>query len=105
MNHWKNIGPEWKTGEAFQIRELLRSEHIAFRMPFSDIFFTSVFRLPADDKRWEIQVKEKDRERAAALLVREGLASANMFQEPETAVSPAGRERQEAVACCADQVN
>ena len=97
MNHWKNIGPEWKTGEAFQIRELLRSEHIAFRMPFSDMFFTSIFRLPADDKRWEIQVKERDWERAAALLIREGLASLNMFPQPETAVHPADCERREAV--------
>lgn len=70
---WVPIGPEWKTTDTFQIRELLRGEQIAFKMLFSDMFFTSIFHLPAEDKRWSILVRRKDRERTVALLAQEGL--------------------------------
>ena len=79
MNHWRQIGPEWKTETVFRIREILKEEHIPFRMPFSDIFFVNVFQKPAEDKRWGILVREKDRERAAALLVREDIISCEMI--------------------------
>ena len=79
MNCWKQIGPEWRTEAVFQIREILRGEHIPFRMPFSDIFFVHVFHHLAEDKRWGILVREKDRERVADLLAQEGLISCEML--------------------------
>ncbi len=79
MNCWRQIGPEWKTEIVFRIREILREEHIPFRMPFSDIFFVNVFRKPAEDKRWGILVREKDRERVTDLLVREDIISCEML--------------------------
>ena len=79
MNYWKQIGPEWKTEAIFQIREVLRGEHIPFRMPFSDVFFANLFHQPAEDKRWGILVREKDWERVVALLAREELVSREML--------------------------
>ena len=79
MNYWRQIGPEWKTETVFRIREILKGEHIPFRMPFSDIFFVHVFHDLAEDRRWGILVREKDRERVAALLVQEGLISCEML--------------------------
>ena len=38
MHNWKSIGPEWKTEDVFQVREILKGEHIRFKMPFSDVF-------------------------------------------------------------------
>ncbi len=73
ISRWTDMGPEWKTEDIFRIRELFRENHISFRMPFSDLFFTSVFHMPEKDKRWGIRVREKDRSKAAALLIREVL--------------------------------
>ena len=80
LSRWQNIGPEWKTEDIFRIREILKEEHIPFRMPFSDIFFANLFHTPAKDKRWGILVREKDLTKAAALLAREGLACGNLRQ-------------------------
>ena len=79
VSRWTDMGPEWKTEDIFRIRELFRENHISFRMPFSDLFFTSVFHMPEKDKRWGIRVREKDRSKAAALLIREGLADKNLL--------------------------
>lgn len=79
MNYWKQIGPEWRTESVFQIREILRGEHIPFRMPFSDVFFANLFHRPDEDKRWGILVREKDWERVVALLAREELVSREML--------------------------
>ena len=80
LSRWQSVGPEWKTEDIFRIREILKEEHIPFRMPFSDIFFANLFRTPAADKRWSILVREKDRTKAATLLTREGLACGSLRQ-------------------------
>lgn len=97
MNHWQNLGPEWKTETAFQVREILKSEHIPFRMPFSDVFFASFFHLPAEDKRWGILVRRKDWERAVKLLARDGLANPDALMKQEPTVCPAAREQREII--------
>ena len=73
MCHWKNIGPEWKTEDVFQVREILRGEQIPFKMPFSDIFFVNEFHRPSEDKRWTVMVREKDWEKVVRMLIREDL--------------------------------
>ncbi len=78
MNHWTAMGPEWKTEDVFRIREILRENHIPFRMPFSDVFFANIFCPPDRDKRWGILVREKDLAKTAALLVRDGLAGKDL---------------------------
>ncbi len=96
VSRWTDMGPEWKTEDIFRIRELFRENHISFRMPFSDLFFTSAFHMPEKDKRWGIRVREKDRSKAAALLIRENLACGDLLrgivEEPRrpkrTAVQP-----------------
>ncbi len=75
MSRWQQLGSEWKTEEVFRIRELLKTEHIPFKMPFTDLFFTSSFHAPAEDRRWAILVKTKDLPKAASLLRQEGLAA------------------------------
>ena len=80
ISRWTDMGPEWKTEDIFRIRELFRENHISFRMPFSDLFFTSVFHMPEKDKRWGIRVREKDRSKAAALLIRENLACGDLLR-------------------------
>ena len=77
ISRWTDIGPEWKTEDIFRIREIFRENHIPFRMPFSDLFFTSVFHMPEKNKRWSIRIREKDCPKAAALLVRENLVFVN----------------------------
>ena len=94
MCHWKNIGPEWKTEDVYQVREILRGEHIPFKMPFSDIFFVNEFHRPAEDKRWNVMVREKDWEKAVRMLIRENLirgaeleiCAVEMVPEPERTV-------------------
>ena len=80
VSRWTDMGPEWKTEDIFRIRELFRENHISFRMPFSDLFFTSVFHMPEKDKRWGIRVRGKDRSKAAALLIRENLACGDLLR-------------------------
>ena len=87
VSRWTDMGPEWKTEDIFRIRELFRENHISFRMPFSDLFFTSVFHMPEKDKhmpekdkRWGIRVREKDLSKAAALLIRENLACGDLLR-------------------------
>ena len=75
MNRWKQVGPEWRTEEVFRVRELLKCEHVPFKMPFSDVFFTSLFHTPAEDKKWGVLVREKDWKKAVALLEQEGLCA------------------------------
>ena len=94
MHYWKYIGPEWKTEDVFQVREILKGEHIPFRMPLSDIFFVNMFRLPSNDKRWGVMVREKDWEKVVRLLIRDDLISGADLEacavesdpEPEAAV-------------------
>ena len=73
MCHWTEIGPEWKTQDVYQVREILKGEHIPFKLPFSDIFFVNAFRMPAEDKRWKVLVRAKDWERVVRMLIREDL--------------------------------
>ena len=80
LSRWQNIGPEWKTEDIFRIREILKEEHIPFRMPFSDVFFANLFHTPAKDKRWGILVREKDLAKTATLLVWEDLARGSLRQ-------------------------
>ena len=61
MKRWTSLGPEWKTADIFRIREILRDEHIPFKMPFYDVFFANTFNMPSEEKRWGILVREKDR--------------------------------------------
>ena len=79
VSRWTDIGPEWKTEDIFRIREIFRENHIPFRMPFSDLFFTSVFHMPEKDKRWSIRIRKKDRPQAVILLVREGVVCRNLL--------------------------
>lgn len=85
MSQWTYMGPEWKTEDIFRIREILRENHIPFKMPFSDVFFANTFKMPAADRRWGILVREKDLGRAAALLIRDGLACAALW--PDTVIT------------------
>ena len=97
MNQWKQIGPEWRTAEIFQIREMFREEKIPFKMPFSDVFFANYFHMPAKDKRWGILVRQKDWERAVCLLEREGLADHQMLKNPEDGKRGASSEERSQV--------
>ena len=94
MFHWKKIGPELKTEDVYQVQEILRDEHIPFKMPFSDIFFVNEFHRPAEDKRWTVMVRERDWEKAVRMLIRENLirgaeleiCAVSTAPEPERAV-------------------
>ena len=92
MNRWKYVGPEWKTEEVFRVREVLKCEHVPFKMPFSDVFFTSLFHTPAEDKRWGVLVRKKDWEKAVALLEQEGLCAGGK-PLPVHKVSPEARQK------------
>ena len=83
LSDWVPIGPEWRTETVFQVLELLKGERIRFKMPFSDMFFTSVFHLPNKDKRWSILVRRHDWERVVTLLAQEGLISREMLMGDE----------------------
>ncbi len=43
MNRWEYIGPVWNTETVYRILEIFRDEKIPYKMPFSDVFFTSYF--------------------------------------------------------------
>lgn len=70
---WQSIGPSWVSEKAYRALEVLKENHIPARMPSDDMFFFSPYHLPHPHLRWEIQVRRRDRARAAALLAREGL--------------------------------
>ena len=90
MKRWTSIGPEWKTEDTFRIREILKSEHIPFRMPFADTFFTYTFSLPDKEKRWAVLVREEDLEKVTGLLLREELLCRNKQKAPAASSCPAG---------------
>ncbi|MBR5960033.1 MAG: hypothetical protein IKZ98_03495 [Clostridia bacterium] len=75
MHSWRNIGPEWKTEDTLRVREILKGEHIPFKMPFTDVFFVNTFRLPSEEKRWSVMVRVRDWEKVVRLLIGEGLIS------------------------------
>ena len=88
MHNWKSIGPEWKTEDVFQVREILKGEHIRFKMPFSDVFFVNIFHMPAEDKRWTVLVREKDWERVVRMLIKEDLIHGAELEICTVGVSP-----------------
>jgi len=98
MHCWKYIGPEWKTEDVFQVREILKGEHIPFKMPLSDIFFVNMFHLPSNDKRWGVMVRKKDWEKVVRLLIREDLISG---ADLEACAFEADPEPEEAIRFCA----
>ncbi len=73
FNNWQSIGPSWVSEKVFRVLEVLKENRIPARMPSDDMFFFSPYHLPHPMLRWEIQVRRRDRARAAALLAREGL--------------------------------
>ena len=79
MSQWTYMGPEWKTEDIFRIREILRENHIPFKMP-------------AADRRWGILVREKDLGKAAALLIRDGLACAALWPDTVITQEAAGKK-------------
>ena len=81
MKRWTSLGPEWKTADIFRIREILRDEHIPFKMPFYDVFFANTFNMPSEEKRWGILIRKKDMEKVIALLIREGLACRALWED------------------------
>ena len=74
----QSIGPSWVSEKAYRALEVLKENHISARMPSDDMFFFSPYHLPHPHLRWEIQVRRRDRARAAALLAREGLIDSPM---------------------------
>ena len=81
MKRWTSIGPEWKTEDIYRVRQILRDEHIPFKMPFYDVFFANTFNMPSEDRRWGILVREKDLEKVITLLIREGLACRALWKD------------------------
>ena len=93
MKHWTSVGPEWKTADIIRIREILRDEHIPFKMPFYDVFFVNIFHMPSEEKRFGILVRKKDLEKVIVLLIREGLACRTLWEDsPEFPCPAAGPE-------------
>ena len=81
MKRWTSIGPEWKTEDIYRVRQILRDEHIPFKMPFYDVFFANTFNMPSEDRRWGILVRVKDLEKVITLLIREGLACRALWED------------------------
>lgn len=94
MSKWKQIGNSWGAEDAVRIREILKEEHIPCRIPFNSALLANPYRLPAADHRFEIRVRRKDLEKAAAVLVRESfLHPAGLSEEKAVPGLPAGDER------------
>ena len=91
FNNWQSIGPSWVSEKAYQVLEVLKENRIPARMPSDDMFFFSPYHLPHPHLRWEIQVRRRDRARAAALLAREGLIDSplrsSVIDAPEAGTS------------------
>ncbi|MBR5960164.1 MAG: hypothetical protein IKZ98_04155 [Clostridia bacterium] len=81
MKRWTTIGPEWKTENVFRILQLLKDEHIPYKMPYSDVFFANIFHMPSLDRKWGILVRTKDWAKTVDLLVHEGLACRNLWKD------------------------
>ena len=94
MKRWTSLGPEWKTEDIYRIRQILRDEHIPFKMPFYDVFFANTFNMPSEDRRWGILVREKDLEKVITLLIREELACRELWEDsPEVSCRAAGTKQ------------
>ncbi len=83
MSRWTDIGTKWNTETTCRVRELLKGERIPFRMPFDEIFFQNMYRLPNRDWKWGIRVRKKDRTKVLALLGKEGLINAAQSRRPD----------------------
>jgi len=81
MKRWTSLGPEWKTADIYRIREILRDEHIPFKMPFYDVFFANSFHMPSEEKRFGILIRKKDLEKVITLLIRERLACRALWED------------------------
>ena len=80
MNRWEYIGPVWNTETVYRILEIFRGEKIPYKMPFSDVFFTSYFHPVSKERRWGIMVRRKDWGKAVDVLAREGLVRRECFR-------------------------
>lgn len=78
FGNWKDIGPSFISADARRAMDILQENKIPYRMPSDDMYFANPYRLPHPDRRWHIQVRRKDRERARAALEREGLPCPGM---------------------------
>ena len=97
MKHWEYIGPVWNTETVFRIFEIFRDEKIPYKMPFSDVFFTSYFHPVAKERHWGIMVRRKDWGKAVDVLAREGLVRREMLLPVEPEAPAAGCERENTV--------
>ena len=76
MSRWTDIGYKWNTETTYRVREFLKENRIPIRMPFDEMFFQSMYHLPAKDWIWGIEVRTKDLARVLCLLEKEGLIPA-----------------------------
>ena len=92
MNRWEYIGPVWDTETVYRVLEILRGENIPYKMPFSDVFFTSYFHPVSKDRHWGIMVRRKDWEKTVKVLEKEDLVHRRMLSAGEPEASAAGSE-------------
>lgn len=76
MSRWIDIGYKWNTETTYRVWEFLKEMRIPMRMPFDDMFFQNMFRLPHRDLMWGLKVRKKDLARVLSLLEKEGLIPA-----------------------------
>ena len=82
MSRWIDIGYKWNTETTYRVREFLKEKRIPIRMPFDEMFFKSMYHLPARDRIWGIEVRTKDLARVLSLLEKEGLIPAARRRQP-----------------------
>ena len=92
MNRWEYIGPVWETENVYRVLEILRGEKIPYKMPFSDVFFTSYFHPVSKERRWGIMVRRKDWGKVVEILEKEGLVHRRMLPDAEPEAPAAGNE-------------
>ena len=92
MNRWEYIGPVWDTETVYRVLEILRGEKIPYKMPFSDVFFTSYFHPVSKERRWGIMVRRKDWGKVVEILEKEGLVHRRMLLAAEPEAPAAGSE-------------
>lgn len=79
MSKWIEIGPRWRSEQAYQVMELLKYWHIPSHVVPEEFSFMNRLLHTDSDRQWPVLVRSRDLSRAIDVLADEGLLHKSVF--------------------------
>ena len=81
MSKWIEIGPRWRSEQAYQVMELLKYWHIPSHVVPEEFSFMNRLLHTDSDRQWPIMVRKKDLGQAIDILADEGLLNKGIYEQ------------------------